>query len=183
MKRPDERGIGHATMGKRPIETTSGAGEGDGAGAGTRGEDGCEGEGRAAKHSRSTQDEGGGGSETLRRRYEQWLREFGVWWAEDIVRIRSPDCELGPRDRVPAILRDGWGLMSADKKIKRDTVICKVFSPCAFAVRCSMLISVIPLPGAEARLLRGRPHGGCPQGLPTGDGAAPVEGARKGRTV
>jgi len=74
-------------------------------------------------------------------RYEGWLRETGAWWAAELVEIRSPWREYSTADNVPDFLRDGWGLMSRDKKIKKGTVICKVPMAASFrgdnGTRCS----------------------------------------------
>ena len=58
--------------------------------------------------------------------FERWLQERGAWWDEKLVEVRSPWRQYSPGDNVPTYLRDGWGLMSRDKKIQRGTVLCKV---------------------------------------------------------
>ena len=65
-------------------------------------------------------------------RYESWLRETGAWWDQENVEIRSPWRHYSAAHNVPEYLRDGWGLMSRGKKIKKGTVICKVPKAASF---------------------------------------------------
>ena len=62
-------------------------------------------------------------------RYESWLRETGAWWDQENVEIRSPWRDYSAAHNVPEYLRDGWGLMSRGKKIKKGT--------CSGLGRCS----------------------------------------------
>jgi hypothetical protein len=64
--------------------------------------------------------------------FERWLHATGAWWDEKLVEIRSPWRAYSPDDNVPSFLRDGWGLMSRDKKIKKGTVICRVPKEASF---------------------------------------------------
>lgn len=64
--------------------------------------------------------------------FQRWLLDVGAWWDETLVEIRSPWREYSSADKVPSYLRDGWGLMSRNKKIKKGTVICKVPKEASF---------------------------------------------------
>ena len=64
--------------------------------------------------------------------FERWLHATGAWWDEELVEIRSPWRAYSPDNNVPSFLRDGWGLMSRDKKIKKGTVICRVPKEASF---------------------------------------------------
>lgn len=64
--------------------------------------------------------------------YEGWLRQTGAWWDEALVEVRAPWRAYSEVDNVPSYLRDGWGLMSRNKKIKKGTVICKVPKEASF---------------------------------------------------
>lgn len=64
--------------------------------------------------------------------FERWLQKTGAWWNDALVEIRSPWREYSSADKVPSFLRDGWGLMSRDQKIKKGTVICKVPKEASF---------------------------------------------------
>ena len=64
--------------------------------------------------------------------FESWLRKSGAWWDESLVEIRTPWREFSSTDNVPSYLRDGWGLMSRDKKIRKGTIICRVPKEASF---------------------------------------------------
>ena len=62
----------------------------------------------------------------MRDRFSEWLESTGAWWSKDLVEIRYPGRKISDDEDVPTYLRDGWGMMSREKKISSGTVICKV---------------------------------------------------------